>query len=142
MAPSEACNNAAKELSRAFNVLQARVFMLDVSDIDPSYISRVPQELDAIRDLLTDFIVKVNEFLGDYQAELDPAVIASWKSEISKAKTLVVDHKKSIWKRCDELKPPEPLSYFEQQSLDNQSRQISLQETRNDGTVGLEENGF
>ena len=139
MAPSEACNNAAKELSRAFNVLQARVFMLDVSDIDPSYIPRVPQELDAIRDLLTDFIVKVNEFLGDYQAELDPAVIASWKSEISKAKTLVVDHKKSIWKRCDELKPPEPLSYFEQQSLDNQSKQISLQETRNDGTVGLEE---
>ena len=34
---------------------------------------------------------------------------------------------------------PQPLSYFEPRSLDNQSKQISLQETRNDGTVGLEE---
>ena len=139
MAPSEACNTAAKELSRANSILQARVFMLDVGDIDSSYLHRVPEELNAIRDLLTDFIVKVNEFLLEFQSELDPSVIATWKEEISKAKDLVVNHKKSIWKKCDELKPPQPLTYFEQQTLDNQSKQLNLQETRNEGTVGLEE---
>ena len=77
MAPSEACKTAAKELSRANSVLQARVFMLDVGDIDSSYLHRVPEELNAIRDLLTDFIVKVNEFLLEFQSELDPSVVTT-----------------------------------------------------------------
>ena len=139
MAPSEACNNACKELVRANNVLQARVYMLDGADIDSSYVHSIPAELDSIRDLLTDYIVKVNEFLFNIKEEIDSSTVTSWKEEISKAKALVVNHKKTIWARYNELNPVKPLSYYEEQSLSNQTKQITLQESRNQGTVGLEE---
>ena len=55
--------------------------MLDVEDIDSSIVHSIPSELDAIRDLLADYVVKVNEFLYDFKDELESPVVAYWRKD-------------------------------------------------------------
>ena len=77
--------------------------------------------------------------MEEFRSELEPSVIASWKDEIKKSKKLVNDHKKRVWTECNKLKPPKQMSHFEYQSLENQSKQINLQQMNVDSTVGIEE---
>ena len=143
MAPSEACNEAAKALVKAKSVLQVRIDMLDPADIDSSYLHTIPEELDGIRDLLTEFMLMVRAFLENFNIEVESSVVNAWQEESTKAKKAVIDHKKLIWTKYNELlSPVKPLTYFEQQSLLNQTRQLTLQETSVSSvsnTVGVEE---
>ena len=139
MAPSPACNDAAKALVNAKNVLQVRIDLLDPDDFDLAYLHTIPEELDLIRNLLTDFMVKIMNFLDDFKEELDTTVVASWKEESTRAKKLVLDHKKLVWSKCNQLNPVKPLSYYEKQSLQNQAKQLTLQEATVGTTVGAEE---
>ena len=113
--------------------------MLDPDEIDASYIHTVPAELESIKILNSQFMVQVLDFLDKFKAELDPTVVTSWQEEKMKAKKLVLDHKKLVWNKCNEISPIKPLSHFENQSLKNQSKQLALQETAVDNTVGAEE---
>ena len=139
MAPTAECTEAANKLVSARNILQVRVDLLDPDDIDSTILHTVPGELDSIRDLLTNFMVDIRNFLEIYDDELDATIIASWQEESKKAKKLVMDHKKLIWAKYNTLNPAQPLSYFEQQSLTNQNKQLSLQEQNVDKTVGVEQ---
>ena len=143
MAPSEACNEAAKALVKAKNVLQVRIDMLDPSDIDSSYLHTIPEELDGIRDLLTEFMVMIRAFLENFNIEVEASVVTAWQEESTKAKKAVITQKKLIWAKYNELLAPvKPLTYYEQQSLQNQTKQLTLQETTVSSvssTVGVEE---
>ena len=85
--PSPACNAGAKALATAKNVLQVRIDLLDADEIDSSYLHTIPEELDGIRNLLTDFMVQIRNFLEEFSQELDPTVVSSWEEE-SKSKYL------------------------------------------------------
>ena len=137
--PSPACNGAAKALATAKNVLQVRIDLLDPDEIDSSYLHTIPEELDGIRNLLTDFMVQIRNFLEEFSQELEPSVVSSWEEESKKAKKLVLDHKKLVWAKYNQISPVKPLSYYEQQSLHNQAKQLSMQKTSVDKTVGVEE---
>ena len=97
MAPTAECTEAANKLVSARNILQVRVDLLDPDDIDSTILHTVPGELDSIRDLLTNFMVDIRNFLEIYDDELDATIIASWQEESKKAKKLVMDHKNLIW---------------------------------------------
>ena len=99
----------------------------------------MPGELEEIRNLLSEFMFKVISFVEDFKDELENTVVASWKEESKKAKKLVSTHKQQIWSKYNEINPVKSLSNFEQLSLQNQTRQISLQETTVTNTVGVEE---
>ena len=137
--PSPACNEAAKALATAKKVLQVRIDLLDADEIDSSYLHTIPEELDGIRNLLTDFMVQIRNFVEEYSQELDPSVVSSWEEESKKAKKQVLDHKKLVWAKYNQINPVKPLSYYEQQSLNNQAKQLTLQETSVGKTVGVEE---
>ena len=139
MAPTQGCTDAASALVTAKNCLQVAVDMLDPDEIDASYIHTVPAELESIKILNSQFMVQVLDILDKFKAELDPTVVTSWQEEKMKAKKLVLDHKKLVWNKCNEISPIKPLSHFENQSLKNQSKQLALQETAVDNTVGAEE---
>ena len=137
--PSNECNVAAKALASAKSVLQVRIEMLDPDDVDASFAHTVPEELNGIRDLLGDYILKVRSFLQDFQDELETSTISLWEDELKKTKKLVLDHKKSVWEKYNQIHPVKPISYFEQQTLENQTKQVNLQETRVKSTVDSEE---
>ena len=113
--PSNECNVAAKALASAKSVLQVRIEMLDPDDVDASFAHTVPEELNGIRDLLGDYILKVRSFLQDFQGELEPSTVSLWEDELKKTKKLVLDHKKSVWEKYNQIHPVKPISYFEQQ---------------------------
>ena len=139
MAPSKSCNDAASGLATAKNALQIAVDMLDPDEIVASYLHTVPEELEGIKKLNSQFMLQVLDFLEKYKDELEENVITSWQEEKKKAKSLVLEHKKLVWDKCAEISPVKPLSHFEQQSLQNQTKQLALHETTLDNTVGTEE---
>ena len=126
--PSTACTEAANKLVRAKSTLQCRIDFLDPDEIDASYLHTIPEELNNIRDLLTDYMVQVKDFVEAYNTELEASVVTNWQEESKTVKKSVLDHKKLVWQRCNAISPATPLSQFEVRSLQNQTKQLSLQE--------------
>ena len=139
VAPSDECSAAAKALAKAKNVLTVRIEMVDPEEVDESFAHTVPEELNCIRDLLTNYIIQVRDFLQVFQAELEATTVTLWEDEIKKTKKIVLDHKKAVWEKYNQIYPVKQISFFEQQTLANQTKQVNLEETRVKSTVDTEE---
>ena len=107
----------------------------------------IEEKLDKIKDMRTDYLNLVNDFLEDYASELvqDPVMKGDWKDDPAFVNNSVRQHVITITNKKESLFPRPQLSELERQTMEvhkstMEFHQLSLDQIQKTSTVQVVDN--
>ena len=123
--------NLSRELRKNLQLVKHHISDFEEDDVDEIRVPTVERDLKEIQEEKDNFRSSVEDFLEDYNDQLDTPAQATWRNSVTVLNQEVKAHAKKIRAKVYQVCPPiKPLTMFEKAQLEIQTKQLDLMQAK------------